>query len=120
MISPLAMVGLGVGGLVLLMLSGSSDKKQQVVINGRTWLLEKQGSAERQVTTPQGLTAVVEQAFIVYAPKLAFGPHDVMPVLAFSQIGDNPASRKLTARYPQVPVAIVSAALKDFAVKETF
>jgi hypothetical protein len=105
-------------GYLIMSRSKTGDEATPVTINGRQWILEKTGQLRKNVTTEAGLVAVFETAYLVSAPALTYGPHGKMPVLAFSQVSDNPASRKLTARYPGVAVGIYNAAIKDFNLKD--
>lgn len=115
-----AILGLAGGFTLLYLLSSSkSHSGEEVTVNGRKWILEKTGSNTIQRATQGGMTNLVETSFLVYAPERAYGPHGLMPVVAFSQLSDNPATRKWTASYPGVPPLVWQMAVGDFNIKNT-
>lgn len=99
----------GLAGLIALIYAATKDGGGTIVeVNGRKWKLELIGESDTQ------------KAFLVKAPERSFGPHMEMPVLQFSQLKANPYTRKLEAKFPDVPAGIFDLAVTDFGLPVTF
>lgn len=106
--APIAWLALGVLGLGAAYLYSSKGGRHTITTNGRTWLVEKVGESDAEIS------------YLVIAPEKAFGPHLEMPVMQFSQQKAPPNTRRLVSKYPDVPSGIFDAAATDFGVPIAF
>ncbi len=107
--SPLLLLGIAAGALVLL-----KDSKGRIAnaigtvstftdSSGHPWKVALVSNAE-------------PKAYDVYAPAGSWGPHGDMAVLRYAQQGSDLSSRHLLSIYPEAPAATVAAAKTFFGV----
>ncbi len=106
---PVALLGLiGLGGGLMYALSKGGSSREVIRTNGHTWYVEVVGK------TPE------MTGFIVKAPANSWGTHGEMPVLQFSQLTAPPHTRRLEAKFPDVPAGVFDAAVTDLGVPPNF